>query len=130
MKLILLPVPFYSSWLEVMSNAITAYCVYLTLAQSSSNDALNIKPLHMALLVQLRRRSLQQSSDLIYRIFEKGEVVSAMKIANTHLVPSLGAFAMSICPGDEDVLEKVREEWCQCLTHPGLTEGIHTSKHR
>ena len=104
--------------------SIYAYIVHLTLCQKSSSEALNLNPLHTALLIQLRRQALQETSNLIHQHFERGDVANALEAANIHLVPSLGAFAMSVCPGDEDALEKVREKWCHCLVHPGLTEGV------
>ena len=47
----------------------------------------------------------------------------ALTQANTLLVPGLAALTVNHCEGDMEVVEAVREEWCQYLTHPGLTEG-------
>ena len=56
-------------------------------------------------------------------LFESGEVKQALSLADTLLIPTLKAFSVRKCEGDEEVLESVREEWCQCLMHPSLKKG-------
>ena len=60
---------------------------------------------------------------MAYKLFEENKVREALKQANSLLVPGLGVLASNPCEGDMEVLESVREEWCQYLTHPGLSEG-------
>ena len=47
----------------------------------------------------------------------------ALDMANHYLVPGLKAVAEYPCPGDDEVVEKIREEWCSCLMHPSLPES-------
>ena len=56
--------------------------------------------------------------------FNAGEVSTSLFIGNEYIVPSLKAFTQHVFPGDDPILEKVREEWCQCLDQSSLTEGI------
>ena len=64
-------------------------------------------------------------------MFERGDVRDGIQIANTLVVPALaqlsresGGSSGGRSGGEaEEVLEKVREEWCQCLNRPGLNEG-------
>ena len=67
---------------------------------------------------------MQGVSRTAYNLFENSNVSEALKQANTLLVPGLRVLSANPCEGDMEVLEAVREEWCQYLTHPGLTEGI------
>ncbi len=83
----------------------------------------SIRPAHLSLLVTLRRRSLQMVSDLGYDFFQSKDVDKAVKIANELLIPCLSWFGCTIAPGDEGMLESVREKWCHCLNEPGLTSS-------
>ena len=56
--------------------------------------------------------------------FNAGEVSTSLFIGNEYIVPSLKAFTQHTFPGDDPILEKVREEWCQCLDQSSLTEGM------
>ncbi len=56
-------------------------------------------------------------------MFEKGEVRDGIQIANTLVVSALAQLSRESGREGEEVLEKVREEWCQCLNRPGLNEG-------
>ena len=58
-----------------------------------------------------------------FRLFEEGEVSMALDMANHYLVPGLKAVGDYPCVGDDEVVEKIREEWCSCLMHPSLPEG-------
>lgn len=62
-------------------------------------------------------------------MFEQGKVKDGLEVANSLVVPVL--VQLSKESGDknrvflEDVLEKVRAEWCQCLNRPNLNEGMY-----
>ena len=58
-------------------------------------------------------------------MFEQGEIRSGLQVANTLVVPALAQLSRESGGGGEEVLEKVREEWCQCLNRPDLNEGEH-----
>ena len=55
--------------------------------------------------------------------FTSGEVSSSIVIGNDYIVPGLKAFSLHPFTGDDSILEKVREEWCQCLDQSSLTES-------
>lgn len=44
-------------------------------------------------------------------------------MAGTLLVAGLRELTEKPSAGDKETVEAVREEWCQCLVHPGLNEG-------
>ena len=90
----------------------------------SGREEFSLQKRHLAILAELRRKSLQGVSRTAYKLFENNNVREALKQANSLLVPGLAALAASPCEGDTVVLEAVREEWCQYLTHPGLSEGV------
>ena len=54
-------------------------------------------------------------------LFDRGQVQAALETATTLLVPALKSMSDLRCPGDDAVMERVREEWCNCLTHPSLS---------
>ena len=56
-------------------------------------------------------------------MFERGEIKDGIQIANTLVVPALAQLSRESRTEGEKVLEKVREEWCQCLNRPDLNEG-------
>ena len=56
--------------------------------------------------------------------FNAGEVSTSLFIGNEYIVPSLKAFTQHPFLGDNPILEKVREEWCQCLDQSSLTEDM------
>ena len=60
-------------------------------------------------------------------MFDQGQVGTALEIATVLLVPALKSMSELQCPGDDAVMERVREDWCNCLTHPSLSgsEFIH-----
>ena len=89
----------------------------------TGSEDFSLQKRHLAILADLRRRALLGVSRAAYRLFEENNVSEALKQANSLLVPGLGALAGNPCNGDTEVLEAVREEWCQYLTHPGLSEG-------
>ena len=107
----------------MLTSSVHAYNFHTDLYKLSGNDDFNLQKRHVALLVELRRRGLQGVSKTAYKLFEDSNVREALKQANTLLVPGLKVLSASPCDGDTEVLESVREEWCQYLTHPGLTEG-------
>ena len=78
---------------------------------------------HLVLLRSLKHRAVQEVSSKAYRMFEKGEVKAGIHIANTLVVPALAQLSREGGHDEVTVLEKVREEWCQCLTRPGLNES-------
>ncbi len=55
-------------------------------------------------------------------MFEQGDVSTGIQIANTLIVPALVQLTEENYLEREMVLEKVREEWCQCLNRPDLDE--------
>ena len=57
------------------------------------------------------------------QLFDQGQVGAALEMATVLLVPALKSLAELPCPGDEEVVERVREDWCNCLTHPSLSDG-------
>lgn len=89
----------------------------------TGSEDFGLQKRHLAILAELRRKALLGVSRAAYKLFEENNVSEALKQANSLLVPGLGALAVNPCDGDTEVLEAVREEWCQYLTHPGLSEG-------
>ena len=89
----------------------------------TGSEDFGLQKRHLAVLTKLRRKALLGVSRAAYKLFENNNVREALKQANSLLVPGLGALAGNPCDGDTEVLEAVREEWCQYLTHPGLSEG-------
>ena len=61
---------------------------------------------------------------MVSSLFKSGHVRDAFSLAGSLLVPALGAVAQVPCEGDEAVVERVREEWCNYLTHRSLSEGV------
>ena len=114
---------YHFSWGDVLTYSVHAYNLHTDLCKLSSSDDFNLQKHHIAMLVELRKRGLQGISRTAYKLFENNKVQEALKQANSLLVPGLGALAANPCEGDMEVLEAVREEWCQYLAHPGLTEG-------
>ncbi len=57
------------------------------------------------------------------KVFEGGQVHESLSVAHSLLVPALKEFSLRACEGDEEGLERVREQWCQCLMHPSLNKG-------
>ena len=55
--------------------------------------------------------------------FNAAEVSTSLFIGNEYIVPGLKAFTKHVFPGDDPILEKMREEWCRCLDQSSLTEG-------
>lgn len=62
-------------------------------------------------------------SELGTTAFTAGEVSSSIIIGNEYIVPSFKAFGRIPLPGDDAIMERVREEWCLCLGQSSLTEG-------
>ena len=71
---------------------------------------------------------------MAYCMFESGSLQEGLQIACALVVPALSQIAGDVrggsgCLGEEgdgvevEVVEKVREEWCQCLNRPQLSEG-------
>ena len=67
--------------------------------------------------------SLQGTSSAALDLFESGEARKALDVAGTLLVAGLRELTEKPSAGDKETVEAVREEWCQCLVHPGLNEG-------
>ena len=88
-----------------------------------SHSAAHLQTAHLDLLHYLKYKSLEEVSNKGYRMFEKGEVRDGIQIANTLVVPALAQLSRESGRHEEAVLEKVREEWCQCLNRPGLDES-------
>ena len=57
-------------------------------------------------------------------LFRSGEVGKALDVAGTQLVAGMKELTDWPSAGDEEVVAVVREEWCQCLMHPGLDKGL------
>lgn len=100
--------------------------------------SLSLQPSHLSLLRCLRAKTLQEVSSLAYCRFENGSLQEGLQIACALVVPALAQIAGGMCGGDVragdvragdgvaeevEVVEKVREEWCQCLNGPHLSEG-------
>ena len=105
-------------------HSIHAYNIHTDICKLSSSEDFSLLKRHLLLLVELRRKGLQGVSRSAYQLFENNQVKPALQQANSSLIPGLGALAANPHEGDMDVLEAVREEWCQYLTHPGLSEGM------
>lgn len=85
----------------------------------------SLQPQYLKLLQSLKCRALQEVSGKAYKMFERGCVRDGIQLANTLVVPALAQLSREGGggEGDREVLEKVREEWCQCLGRPDLNEG-------
>ena len=112
-----------SRWGEVLSYSVHAYNYHIDIFRMTGSEDFGLQKRHLAMLVELRRKALLGVSRAAYKLFENNDVREALKQANSLLVPGLGALAGNPCDGDTEVVEAVREEWCQYLTHPGLSEG-------
>ena len=66
---------------------------------------------------------VQEVSVGAMEMFDQGQVGAALETATVLLVPALKSMAELPCPGDEEVMERVREDWCNCLTHPSLSDS-------
>ena len=103
-------------------------CHLHKLLQSSPRGSL--QPYHLTLLHSLKCHALQEVSSKAYRMFERGKVRDGIQLANTLVVPALAQLSREMARAgggaggrDKEVLERVREEWCQCLGRPNLNEG-------
>ena len=47
----------------------------------------------------------------------------ALDVAGKQLIAGMKELTDRPSTGDEEVMAVVREEWCQCLGHPGLGKG-------
>ena len=112
-----------SRWGEGLAFSVHAYNYHTDIFRMTGSEDFSLQKRHLAILADLRRKALLGVSRAAYRLFEENNVSEALKQANSLLVPGLGALAGNPCDGDTEVLEAVREEWCQYLTHPGLSEG-------
>jgi hypothetical protein len=83
----------------------------------------SLQPKHYALLQSIKYRALQEVSTKAYGMFEQGKVRDGLQIANTLVVPALAQLSRESGREEEGVLERVREEWCQCLNRPDLNES-------
>jgi len=104
----------------------------------SHSDTLSLSPTHLYLLRRLRAKSLQQVSTIAFKKFESTDIKDGLQIATTLVVPALSQISCEVGGGRDEgheegtvtaeevgVVEKVREEWCQCLNRPHLTEGVY-----
>ena len=66
---------------------------------------------------------MQEVSNGAIDLFDRGQVGTALEMANILLVPTLKSMSELRCTEDEEVMERVREDWCNCLTHPSLSDG-------
>lgn len=66
---------------------------------------------------------MQEVSIGAMEMFDQGHVRTALETATVLLVPAFKSISELPCPGDEQVIERVREDWCNCLTHPSLSDG-------
>ena len=66
---------------------------------------------------------IQDLSDAAIAKFDEGQVREALEMATRFLVPSLKSMSETRCLEDDGVMAKVREDWCNCLTHPSLSSG-------
>ena len=57
-------------------------------------------------------------------LFRSGKVGKALDVAGTQLVAGMKELTDWPSAGDEEVVAVVREEWCQCLMHPGMDKGV------
>lgn len=89
-----------------------------------SHGKTSLQSRHLSLLHSLKCKALQEVSSKAYAMFERGEVRDGIQIANSLVVPALAQLSRESEAEGEEVLEKVREEWCQCLNRPGLNEGV------
>ena len=112
-----------SRWGEGLAFSVHAYNYHTDIFRMTGSEDFSLQKRHLAILADLRRKALVGVSRAAYRLFEENNVSEALKQANSLLVPGLGALAGNPCDGDTEVLEAVREEWCQYLTHPGLSDG-------
>ena len=65
----------------------------------------------------------QEVSQGAIGLFDQGDVRAALETATNFLVPTLKSMSELRCPGDDGVMERVREEWCNCLTQPSLSSS-------
>ncbi len=102
----------------------------------SHSAVLSLRTSHLLLLRCLRAKCLQEVSSLAYRKFDSSNVQEGIQIALALVVPAMNqtSESMAILEGNEQekevveaeevgAIEKVREEWCQCLNRPHLSEG-------
>ena len=113
----------FSRWGDGLMYSVHAHNLHTDIYRVSGSEDFSLQKRHLTILVELRRKALQGVSKAAYKLFENNNVREALKEANSLLVPGLAALARSPCEGDNEVLAAVREEWCQYLTHPGLSEG-------
>ena len=59
------------------------------------------------------------------RCFNTESVSAGLDIGNTFIVPAIKELTSQASVGDEVVVEKIREEWCNCLEQSSLTEGSY-----
>ncbi|XP_011404322.2 PREDICTED: ubiquitin carboxyl-terminal hydrolase 28-like isoform X1 [Amphimedon queenslandica] len=107
-----------NSWCLSLAHIIN--CFYLN--SSISAQAGDKYSLDQQLLGRFRCKALLMVSEIGTVAFTSGEVSSSIVIGNDYIVPGLKAFSLHPFPGDDSILEKVREEWCQCLDQSSLTE--------
>lgn len=62
-------------------------------------------------------------SDGAIAMFDRGQVRAALETATILLVPTLKSMSELPYSMDNEVMERVREDWCNCLTHPSLSSG-------
>ena len=67
---------------------------------------------------------LQEVSHVGTDCFASGKVTQGLAIGNNLIVPALKELSLRPFIGDEQVIERVREDWCQCLGQNDLTEGV------
>ena len=67
---------------------------------------------------------LQEVSHVGTDSFASGKVTQGLAIGNNLIVPALKELSLRPFIGDEQVIERVREDWCQCLGQNDLTEGV------
>ncbi|XP_064407430.1 ubiquitin carboxyl-terminal hydrolase 28-like [Halichondria panicea] len=107
-------------WEGALAHSLKAYTAHKFILEIGSTQY-SLRPTHLTLLANLRRRSLQAISDLAYNFFLSKNVQRALSVTNELLIPCMGLFGDAIAPGDEGILETIREKWCHCLNEPGLT---------
>jgi hypothetical protein len=107
-----------NNWCLALVHAIQSFDLNCQICEQSE-ESFGLK---MDLLGRFRSRTLLEVSQLGTTAFTSGEVGTSLKIGNDYIVPSLKAFSRSPFEGDESIVERVREEWCQCLDRSSLTE--------
>jgi hypothetical protein len=83
----------------------------------TGSEDFGLQKRHLAILAKLYRKALLGVSRAAFKPFEDSNVGEAIKQVNLLLVPGLGALAGNPSDGDTEVLEGVREEWCQSIWH-------------